>query len=37
MKTVLGDFNTRVGNENSYIQYVEGTSFTTKQMIMENE
>jgi len=37
MKTVLGDFNTRAGNEYSYIQHVEGTLFTTKHMIMENE
>jgi hypothetical protein len=37
MKTILGDFSTRVGKEYSYILYVEGTSFTMKQMIMENE
>jgi hypothetical protein len=37
MKTVLGDFSTRVGNEYSYILHVEVTSFTMKQMIMENE
>ena len=37
MEIILGDFSTTAGNEYSYIQQVEGTSFTTKQMIMENE
>jgi hypothetical protein len=37
MKTVLRDFNTRAGNEYSYIKHVEGTLFTPKHMIMENE
>jgi len=37
MKTVLGDFNTEVGKESSYIRHVEGTAFTAKQAIMGNE
>jgi hypothetical protein len=37
MKTILGDFSTRVGNGYSYIQHVEGTSFTMKKTIKENK
>jgi len=37
MKTVQGDFDTEVGKESSYIWHVEGTTFTAKQAIMENE
>jgi len=37
MKTILGDFNTEVGKESSYIWHVEGTVFPAKQAIMENE
>jgi len=36
MKTVLLDFNGEVGKSPIYIQHVEGTAFTTKQMIMKN-
>jgi len=37
MQTILGDFNTEVGKESSYIRHVEGTAFITKQAIMKNE
>jgi len=38
MTTILGDFNTKVGKRVLFfIQHVEGTAFTGKQMIMENE
>ena len=37
MKIVLGDFNTEVGKESSYIQHVEGMAFMAKQAVVENE
>jgi len=38
MTIIQGDFNTKVGKRVLFfIQHVEGTAFTTKQMIMENE
>jgi hypothetical protein len=37
MKTILGDSNANVGNSPIYIQQVEGTTFTTKPMTLENE
>jgi hypothetical protein len=39
MQTILGDFNAKVGEKKSpiYIQHVEVTAFTTKQMTMGNK
>jgi hypothetical protein len=37
MKTILGDFDANFGNSHIYIQQVEGTTFTTKPMALENE
>ena len=38
MTTILGYFNTKVGKRVLFfIQHVEGTAFTVKQVIMENE
>jgi hypothetical protein len=35
MKTVLGDLKAKVGNSPIYIEHMEGTVFTMKQMITE--
>jgi len=37
MKRVIGDLTLKLEKSPIYIQHVEGTVFTTKQMIMEKE
>ena len=37
MKRVLWDFNAEIKKSPIYIQHVDGTAFTMKQIIMENE